>query len=231
MVSVAHNNELDRDFSEEEIKAAVFGSYAEGAPGTDGFSFLFYQNFWEVIKDDLIRMFRDWNKGELDLFRLNFSLLTLIPKEPEAKTIHKFRPIALTNCSFKIFSKCVTNRLGPIIEDLIAPNQTAFIRGRFILESVVSAHEIIHDAVQKKESGFIFKLDYEKAYDRVDRNFLLKMLRQRGFSPKFMNIIQSLLHQGSVGVRINDTNSTYFETSRGGEARGPDLTYFVQFCC
>jgi hypothetical protein len=64
------------------------------------------------------------------LFRLNFSLLTLIPKEPEAKTIQKFRPIALTNYSFKIFSKCVTNMLGPISEDLIAPNQTSFIRGR-----------------------------------------------------------------------------------------------------
>jgi mannosylglycoprotein endo-beta-mannosidase len=129
MVSEAHNNELDRDFSEEEVKAAVFGSYAEGAPGPDGFPFLFYQKFWEVIKVDLLRMFRDWNKGELDLFRLNFSLLTLIPKEPEAKTIHKFRSIALTNCSFKIFSKCVTNRLGPISEDLITPNQTAFITG------------------------------------------------------------------------------------------------------
>jgi hypothetical protein len=80
---------------------------------------------------------------------------------------------------------------------------------------VVLAHEIIHDAVQKKESGCIFKLDYEKAYDRVDRSFLLKMLRQRGFSPKFMGIIQSLLHKGSVGVRINDTNSNYFETSKG----------------
>jgi hypothetical protein len=95
---------------------------------------------------------------------------------------------------------------------------------------VVSAHEIIHDAVLKKESGFIFKLDYEKAYDRVDRKFLLKMLKQRGFSPKFMNIIQSLLHKGSVGVRINDTNSNYFETSRGvrqGDPISPILFNFV----
>jgi hypothetical protein len=80
---------------------------------------------------------------------------------------------------------------------------------------MVSAHEIIHDAFHKKESGCIFKLDYEKAYDRVDRTFLLKMLKKRGFSPKFMGIIQSLLHKWSVGVRINDTNSNYFEASRG----------------
>jgi hypothetical protein len=98
---------------------------------------------------------------------------------------------------------------------MIAPNQTAFIRGRFILESIVSAHEIIHDAVQRKELGLVFKIDYKKAYDRVDRSRLLKMLKQRGFSPKCMYLIQSLLNKGSVGVIINDVNSDFFETSRG----------------
>jgi hypothetical protein len=63
MVSEAHNSELDRDFSEEEVKATVFESYAEGAPGPDGFPFLFYQKFWELIKFDLLNMISDWNRG------------------------------------------------------------------------------------------------------------------------------------------------------------------------
>jgi hypothetical protein len=151
LVSELHNSKLCKEFSEKEIRDAVFGSYAEGAPGPDGFPFLFYQQFWEFVKPEILAMFKDWHLGKLDLFRLNFSLLTLIPKEPDARTIQKFRPITLTNCSFKIFSKCVTNRLGMVSEELITPNQTAFIRGRFILESMVSAHEIIHDAVQKKK--------------------------------------------------------------------------------
>jgi hypothetical protein len=180
LVSELHNSNLCKEFSEKEIRDAVFGSYAEGAHGFDGFPFLFYQQFWELVKPEILAMFKDWHLGKLDLFRLNFSLLTLIPKEPDARTIHKFMPIALTNCSFKIFSKGVTNRLGVVSEELIAPNQTAFIRGRFILESVVSAHEIIHDDVQKRESGFIFKLEYEKAFDKVDRSFLMKMMAQRG---------------------------------------------------
>jgi hypothetical protein len=139
-----------------------------------------------------------------------FFLLTLIPKEAEDVNIHKFRHIALTNCSFIIFSKCATNRLGVVSEKLISPNQTSFIKGRYNLESVVSAHEIIHNAVHNGQYGLVFKLDYEKAYDRVDRAFLIKVMKMRGFSPRWMASIEGLLHNGSVGVRINDCNSDFF---------------------
>ena len=100
-------------------------------------------------------------------------------------------------------------------EKLISPNQIAFIKGRFILESVVSAHEIIHEVHHSGQAGFIFKLDYEKAYDRVDRGFLFKMLESRGFGKKFIWLVGSLLEQESVGVRINDLNSDYFVSNRG----------------
>ena len=58
----------------------------------------------------------------------------------------------------------MNNRLIKISERLISPNQTVFIKGRYILESVVAAHEIIHEVARKKESGVFLKLDYEKAY-------------------------------------------------------------------
>jgi hypothetical protein len=103
-VSQEHNNMLNADFSEEEVRDAIFGSYAEGAPGLDGLSFLSYHQFWELIRADFMVMVKDWNEGKLDLYRLNFSLLTLIPKEADAVTIQKFRPIALTNCSFNFLS-------------------------------------------------------------------------------------------------------------------------------
>jgi hypothetical protein len=112
-----------------------------------------------------------------------------------------------------------------VSEELISPNQTAFIKGRYILESVVSAHEVIHDAVHKNQSGFVFKLDYEKAYNRVDRDFLLRVMRMRGFSPKWMSIIEGLLHKGSIGVRINDCNSHFFPDQQRGETGRSYLTY------
>jgi hypothetical protein len=67
-----------------------------------------------VIKDDLLRMFHDFYEGGLDLFRLNFVVLSLIPKVEHASEIKMFRPINLLNCSFKIFSKVLTLRLDKV---------------------------------------------------------------------------------------------------------------------
>jgi hypothetical protein len=214
-VTLQENEILEAPFSKEEVKEAVFGSYAEGAPGLDGFPFLFYQTFWCVIKDDLMQLVRMFEKGDLNLERLNFATITLIPKEPEAKSLKKFRPISLLNCSFKFFGKLMNNRLIVVTDRLIASNQTAFIKGKYILESVVATHEIIHVVYRSKEAGIILKLDYEKAYDRVSWSFLEDMLRSRGFSPTWISWIKKLVEGGSICVRINDENSCFFKPGKG----------------
>lgn len=117
--------------------------------------------------------------GDLDIFRINFANITLIPKEPNACTMSKFRPISLLNCSYTIFTKVLTNRINLVANRLISSNQTAFIRGRYILESVVTAHEIIHSVHQSEGAGVILKLDYEKAYDKVNWEFFLEILHKR----------------------------------------------------
>jgi hypothetical protein len=92
----------------------------------------------------------------------------------------------LLNCSFKFFTKAITNRFAKVMNRLISQCQSAFIRGRFILESVVTAHEIIHEIHTKKEQGLVFKIEYKKAYDKVNLYFLYEVLGPRGFSVKFI---------------------------------------------
>jgi hypothetical protein len=123
-----------------------------------------------------MKVVKDFETGRLNLDRISYALITLILKESEARLLKKFRPISLLNCSFKIFSKALNNRLIKIVDRLIAKNQTAFIQERFILESVVVAHKIIHDIYRNKEREVILKLDYKKAYDRVNWSFLEDML-------------------------------------------------------
>jgi hypothetical protein len=142
-------------------------------------------------------------------------MITLIPKENEAKSMRKFRLVSLLNCSFIFFTKVLTNRLAKIINRLISFHQSAFIRGRYILESVVTAHEIIHEVHRKKDQGLVFKIDYEKAYDKVNLEFLFEVLELRGFNPVFIRMIKQVTQGGSVGVKVNDEESNFFLTGKG----------------
>ena len=95
-------------------------------------------------------------------------MLTLIPKEADASSMKNFRPTSLLNCSFKIFTKFLNNRLSKILQRLVASNQSAFLKGGYILESVVTAHEVLHSIDSSKRQGLVLKLDYEKAFDKVN---------------------------------------------------------------
>jgi len=72
-ISSADNEKLEALFSEGEIRKAIAESYSEGAPRPDGLSFLFYQNFWYLVKDDILEMFKSFHEGSLDLYRINFA--------------------------------------------------------------------------------------------------------------------------------------------------------------
>ena len=115
-----------------------------------------------IIKPDLLKLFEAFENGNMNMARLNYATVILIPKEPNAVNLKKYRPISLLNCSFKIFSKAMNNRLVKLCDRLITSNQSAFIKGRFILENVVAAHELIHEIVRKKECGIIIKLTMKR---------------------------------------------------------------------
>src|SRR5215216_972206 len=99
----------------------------------------------------------------------------------------------------------MTTRVSPLCDKLISSNQTAFIKGRFILKSVVMAHEVIHEIHRSGSSGLILKLDYQKTYDRVSWDFLKEMLLSRSFGIKWVSWVLTTIHQGTFQVRINDT--------------------------
>jgi len=83
-----------------------------------------------------------------------------------------------------------TNRLSTIAQKLIRPTQTAFLPRRNIMEGAVILHETIHELHTKKQDGVIFKIDFEKAYDKVNWNFLQQTLRMKGFSQKWCQWVQ-----------------------------------------
>lgn len=78
----------------------------------------------------------------------------------------------MLNVNFKIFTKVIANRLSMVASKVIGASQTAFIPGRYILEGVVILHETLHELKRKKKKGIILKIDFEKAYDKVNWSFM-----------------------------------------------------------
>lgn len=133
----------------------------------------------------------------------------------DANNMKQSRPISLLNCSFKIFSKMMTIRLTKVVQRIVAPTQSTFIKDRYILESVVVAHELIHSIHNSGEQGVVLNLDYEKAYDKVSWSFLFEMLKTRNFDPKVISWIKQLVIGGSIGIMVNGEESSYFKPGKG----------------
>jgi hypothetical protein len=112
-------------------------------------------------------------------------------------------------------------RLEKVCQILIAKEQSAFIRGRYILESVVVAHKIVHTIHQSKEPDIVLKLHYEKTYDRVNLDFLVEILRSRGFGDKWIGWIQDIVFGSSVSVLANGEASSTFKTGKWLRQRNP----------
>jgi hypothetical protein len=107
-LSPNENSLLITDYSMEEIPKAIFQMEHNKSSGPDGFSADFYQHFWEVIKTDMMSLFECFQKGGLPLYKLNFGVITLLPKKENVTQIQQYRPICLLNVSFKIFTKVAT---------------------------------------------------------------------------------------------------------------------------
>lgn len=116
ILSIEQNTSLELPFSLDEIKDVVFQSNPNKAPGPDGLPFLFYQQYWELVKDDIYKHIMVFYHNKLDLRKINHATICLIPKIKEAHTIQKFRPISLINCSFKIITKLLANRLAKVVD-------------------------------------------------------------------------------------------------------------------
>jgi hypothetical protein len=159
-VTEEENRVLVENFSEAEVKHELFPMKHNKSPGPDGFPVEFYQVFYDVIKGDLMVLFREFHQGSVPLFSLNFGTIILLPKCTKDLKIQQYRPICLLNVSFKIFTKVLTNWLTSVAHMVIHLTQMAFLSGRNIMEGVIVLHEMIHELHRKKQNGVIFKIDF-----------------------------------------------------------------------
>ncbi|RVW69351.1 Transposon TX1 uncharacterized 149 kDa protein [Vitis vinifera] len=212
---------LDAPFTEEEISKAIFQMDRDKAPGLDGFTIAVFQDCWDVIKEDLVRVFAEFHRSGVINQSTNVSFIVLLPKKSTTKKISDFRPISLITSLYKIIAKVLSGRLRGVLHETIHSTQGAFVQGRQIMDAVLIANEIVDERRRSGEEGVVFKIDFEKAYDHVRWDFLDQVLEKKGFSPKWRKWMSGCLSSVSYAVLVNGSAKGWVKASRGLRQRDP----------
>jgi hypothetical protein len=101
-------------------------------------------------------------------------------------------------------TKTLMLRFEDSLSRIINKSQNAFIKRRNIMNGIMCLHEILHDTRVKKKDGVTLKLDFEKAYDKINWIFLLETLKQRGFCETWCKWIEKVVCSGTLSVKVNE---------------------------
>jgi hypothetical protein len=212
---------MERELEENEVWEVVRKMKGDKAPGPDGFSMAFFQTCWEVVKKDMIAVFKEFHESRKFEKSINATFVALIPKEARAVEIKDFRPISLISGVYKIISKVLVGRLNAMLGKLVSHTQNAFVPRQQILDSILMANECVDSQIRSGEPGIICKLDLKKAYDHINWDFLLYILEKCGFGERWRDWIHQCVSTVCFFVLINGTPANFFRSSQGVRQGNP----------
>ena len=205
----------EKELTLEELYLTAKSMKTNKAPGPDGLPVEFYLTFWNYIAKPMHDSFAEsFIKGELSATQKR-AIIRLIYKKDDKKLLKNWRPISLLNTDYKILTSALAKRLQHILPKIINSDQSAYIKGRFIGQNIRLVNDIIELSQDQNTSGAILFLDFEKAFDSLERNFMFAVLEKFNFGSNFVNMIKCIYRRCFSCVTNKGWNSEYFNISRG----------------
>lgn len=206
----------EADIAIEELDKAIDCLSLGKSPGPDGLTTEFYRFFKNDLRELLFHTFFECIQNNSLTSTMKQGLITLIPKPgKDARHIDNLRPITLLNSDYKILAHIFSNRLKKNLNELISESQSGFLKGRSIHNNTRLILDILDYREWIEDDGYILFLDFRKAFDTIEHNFIFNSLKKFGFGQRFISFIKVLYTDINSSISLSSGTSQRFNISRG----------------
>ena len=224
-------NFMDSDIEASEIFKALKKMQNNKSPGPGGICVEFYKLYWNLIGDDLCEVLKKGLEDQELAYSQYLASIILLYKKGPRPDIKNWRPISLLNCDYKLLSKVLAERLKRVLTEIISNDQRGCVPGRYIGENIRLVEDMIYEIEQGNIPAVLLQLDQEKAFDRVEWDWLFKVLVHFNFGETFISHLKTLYKNARSCIITNGYQSRYFDVSRGirqGDSLSA-LLFIIQF--
>jgi hypothetical protein len=187
----------------DEFLNAIKNINENKSPGFDGITIEFYKRFWDLLKDHYMNMVLETKEMGSLPHSTKTSVLSLIHKGDSKDKLNNYRPLSLTNCDYKILATVFAERLQPIMTTLIHPDQVAYIKDRYIGCNIRNLIDLYEYVEKLNIPGALISIDFQKAFDSVEHNFLFAVLQKYNFGNSFSEWIKIFYNNPAFRAKNN----------------------------
>lgn len=211
------SNKCEGLISMNEAEKASKSMKLNKSPGPDGLTAEFYHRFWDKLGPLLVKVYNEcYQNGKLVQTQRE-AIITLIYKGGDRQDIKNYRPISLTNVDYKILAFVLSNRLQDVIGNIVSADQSGYIKGRFIGNNIRLIEDLIEESkkMPNKFKGVLLFLDFKKAFDSLEWEFMFKTLDKFKFGDSFKKWVKILYTDPTCKVKNNGYISSAIKMTRG----------------
>ncbi|CAI5985893.1 unnamed protein product [Closterium sp. NIES-65] len=163
---------LAADWTEEEVKRAFAAMARNKSPGSDGLPKELFEAHWDLLGESFMVMAKSFASSAFLPAEAKEAVTILLHKKGDKEQLNNYRPITLLNFTYKVLARVVADRMKSVLHMVISPEQYGFIPGRRLSDAVALVADIIEGAKNGREDWYLLLVDFQKAFDSVERRGL-----------------------------------------------------------